>query len=99
MSPYYETPTIPEGVTAAQWRYRNHPTNRGAMTTAGLLERHAEARRYIDSIRNGDKARYAERYYRDVIRNGLPEPSTAPLSFMAAQAVRLRLRSICRGDH
>lgn len=64
---------------------------------ATLEEKHLLLRKYIDNIRNKDKRAYAEIYYKQVIRNGLPEPSTGSLSYMGAQDVRLRISEIMKG--
>lgn len=72
-----------------------------------LLERHQAARVYIDSIRNKAKREYGEAYYLHVIRNGhapdtleakLASISPVELPYMTAQAVRLRLGQIMRGE-
>lgn len=54
------------------------------------------AEKYVKSIRNADKREYAQQYL-TWIRAGVEcDPPKAPesLSYMAAQAVRLRLHSM-----
>jgi hypothetical protein len=63
-----------------------------------LLTAHNEIRRYIDRIRNKSKRDYAERYYQQVIRNGLPDPDRGGVSYMGAQAVRLHIAAIMKGE-
>jgi hypothetical protein len=67
-----------------------------------LLAAHTEIRRYIDRIRSAKKRAYAERYYQQVIRNGLPDPyrvgdpAFGGLSYMGAQSVRLEIAQIIK---
>jgi hypothetical protein len=79
-----------------------------SMTDDILLARHERAREYIDKIRNKAKREYAEAYYRGVIRNDSIGPdelearfmaiSPHPLSHMGAQAVRMQLARIMKGE-
>jgi hypothetical protein len=46
---------------------------------------------YIASIRNTDKRSYAAKYLEFIQGHG-PDPSIANISYMAAQAVRMRIR-------
>jgi len=73
-----------------------------------LKNRHDKARIYIDSLRNKHKRAYAELYYKNIIRDGhdpdrfafkLNQISPIDLGYMGAQAVRMRLQSIMRGDY
>ena len=49
---------------------------------------------YINRIRNLQKRDYARRYWAFLLNESLAEPDYRPLSFMAAQAVRINLRHI-----
>ena len=66
-----------------------------------LLAAHTEIRRYIDRIRNTKKRSYAERYYQQTIRNGLPAPDRGKLSYMGAQSVHMEISRImsCHGGN
>lgn len=57
-----------------------------------------EVRHYVSSLRSPRKRAYAQRYYIEVICNGLAAPDRGELSFMAAQAVQMRLAEIVKGS-
>ncbi len=56
-------------------------------------------RDYIASIRNARKRAYAVAYLAWLRGQAASEPEYAPLSYMAAQAVRLTLNGIEAGTH
>ncbi len=72
---------------------KTYPTGIMTITPAASIA----AGKYIRAIRSPRKLRYAQRYLTHLkIGEGEP-PETEGLSFMAAQAVRLRLWAIIQG--
>lgn len=62
-----------------------------------MTDIHNDICKYVKSIRSTSKRSYAERYYKQTICNGI-SVSTGELSFMGAQAVRLRIAAILKGS-
>lgn len=57
-----------------------------------LLEKHQKIRQYIDSLDDLAHQAYAERFYKNTIRNGLPEPEA-----IVIQPIRDQILSIMHG--
>ncbi len=55
------------------------------------------AERYIASLRSAAKRQYARAYLRHIQRPNSAPPDWAPLSYMAAQAVRFNIHDALKG--